>query len=474
MPRLYPLFADLEGRRVLVVGGGVVTERKARALADTGAHVHVIALEIAPGLRALADSGHVLWRRERFAPIALRGASLVIAASANATLNREVAAAARAERIFVNVVDDAELSTFHVPAIVNRAPVQVAVSSGGTAPALAAAIRGHLESLLDESLGPLATLLARWRARIKVAFPDVSVRRRFYRRVLESNIPSVLRNGQVFQAERRLARALSRTASEEGFRGRVALVGAGSGDPGLLTLRGLRLLQAADVILHDRLVSPDVLALARRDARVVAVGKAAGKRGWTQARINALMAEQAAAGRLVVRLKGGDPFVFGRGGEELEYLRARDIPYEVVPGVTSALACAAYAGVPLTHRAHAHGMHWISAQSAAAVAALDGASLARPEQTLVAYMGLAQLERLTGKLLAHGRIAATPFALIENGTRPEQRVVTGTLERLPELARLHSVRAPALLIVGEVAAFASRLAWFGGEQVSPASLRAVA
>ncbi|MGH9435872.1 MAG: NAD(P)-dependent oxidoreductase, partial [Terriglobia bacterium] len=265
MSRLYPLFADLDARCILVVGGGAVAERKVRALADTGAHIHLVAPEATPRLQALAEAGKITWRREAFEPELVRGASLVIAAGADKSLNREVAAAARAQRIFVNVVDDATLSTFHVPAIVNRAPLQVAVSSGAAAPALAAAIRGRLEVLLDESLGPLAGLLARWRPRIKTAFPDLATRRRFYRRLLEGDVAAELRSGHRFRAERILARVLARDAATEGetFRGRVALVGAGPGDPGLLTLHALRLLQEADVILHDRLTGSDVLALAR-------------------------------------------------------------------------------------------------------------------------------------------------------------------------------------------------------------------
>jgi uroporphyrin-III C-methyltransferase/precorrin-2 dehydrogenase/sirohydrochlorin ferrochelatase len=364
------------------VGGGSVAERKTRALFDSGARLIVVAVALTSGLEALADDGAITWRRERFRSAALRDAWLVIAATDDGELNREVAAAARAQRLFVNVVDDAALSSFHAPAVVNRAPVQVAISTGGAAPALAGAVRAQLEAVLDESLGSLAALLGRWRERIKAAFPDLIVRRRFYRRALKGSIASALRSGHRLRAERTLAQALKSGAGSERIQGRAALVGAGPGDPGLLTLRGLRLLQAADVILHDRLVSESVLGLARRDAHFVAVGKRAGKHGWTQAQINALMAEHAAAGRLVVRLKGGDPFVFGRGGEELEYLRAHDIPYEVVPGMTAALACAAYAGVPLTHRAHGHGLIWITAHNAAAVDALDGASLARSEQTL--------------------------------------------------------------------------------------------
>jgi uroporphyrin-III C-methyltransferase/precorrin-2 dehydrogenase/sirohydrochlorin ferrochelatase len=241
----------------------------------------------------------------------------------------------------------------------------------------------------------------------------------------------------------------------------VALVGAGPGDPGLLTLRALRLLNLADVILHDRLVSDGVLALARRDAEFIEVGKQASNHHVTQDGIHALMLEHARAGRRVVRLKGGDPFVFGRGGEELEFLHAHGIAFEVVPGVTAALACAAYAGVPLTHRDHAQSVRFVTAHTKDSVDTLDWRALAQEKQTLAVYMGVAGLDRLRQKLLEHGRAAGTPFALVENGSRPEQRVLTGTLADLPELARLHDLQSPALLILGEVAALAHTLHWFG-------------
>lgn len=253
--------------------------------------------------------------------------------------------------------------------------------------------------------------------------------------------------------------------------GSVALVGAGPGDPGLLTLRALRLLETADVILHDRLVSDEVLQLANRDAERISVGKEPGDHRTMQERINALLVEHARAGKRVVRLKGGDPFVFGRGGEELEVLRAHGIDYEVVPGITAALACAAYAGVPLTHRDHAQSLRLVTAHCKASLDTLDWPALAQERQTLAVYMGASMLDTLQARLIAHGRDAATPFALVENGSRSDQRVVTGTLSQLAARAQLHDVRAPALLIVGEVAAFADTLHWFAAAPLGAAQLR---
>jgi uroporphyrin-III C-methyltransferase/precorrin-2 dehydrogenase/sirohydrochlorin ferrochelatase len=458
--RLFPLFADLRGRPVLVVGGGAVAARKVAALLATGAGIRVGAPELVPELQALADARRIVHRAGRFQPWWLDSVWLVVAATDDAAINRSIAEAATIRRLLVNVVDDAELSSFQVPAVVERGPLQVAISSGGAAPMLARRLREQLETQLDESLGALAMLLARQRERIRALLPDLSTRRRWFDLLLDGAVPGLLRQRQVARAEAALLDALEHVPQAKSP-GSVALVGAGPGDPGLLTLRALRLLNQADVILHDRLVSREVLALARRDAELVEVGKQAGNHRTTQQRIHELLLEHAGNGRRVVRLKGGDPFVFGRGGEELEFLRAHDIAYEVVPGITAALACAAYAGVPLTHREHAQSVRLLTAHCQSSIDALDWRALAQERQTLAIYMGVAELDQLRTNLLGHGRAADTPFALIENGSRPEQRVVVGTLDRLPDLARRHAVQSPALLILGEVAALAERLHWFG-------------
>jgi uroporphyrin-III C-methyltransferase/precorrin-2 dehydrogenase/sirohydrochlorin ferrochelatase len=457
---LFPLFADLRDRAVLVVGGGVVAARKVKALLAAGAKVRVGAPELEPGLRAMAESRRIIHRQGRFEPWWLDSVWLVVAATDDAAVNRSVAEAAAIRRLLVNVVDDAELSSFQVPAVVERAPLQIAISSGGAAPMLARKLREQLETQLDESLGAFAGLLARQRERIRARLPDLSARRRWFERLFDGKVPSLLHQGKLEQADAALLDSLDST-DDANPAGSVALVGAGPGDPGLLTLRALRLLNQADVILHDRLVSGEVLALARRDALFIEVGKEAGNHHTTQNRIHELMLEHARAHRRVVRLKGGDPFVFGRGGEELEFLRAHKVPYEVVPGITAALACAAYAGIPLTHRDHAQSVRLLTAHCQTSIDGLDWRALAQERQTLAVYMGVAELDTLRGNLLKHGRAADTPFALIENGSRPEQRVIVGTLDGLPEVARLHAVVSPALLILGEVAALAERLHWFG-------------
>jgi len=466
-PRLYPLFADVADRRVLVIGGGHVAARKIDALLQSGACVQVVAETLHPRVQQWFDAGRLAWRARSFHPSQLAGAWLAVAATDNRALNRRVAQAAGQRQVFVNVVDDAELSSFQMPAVVDRAPLQIAISSGGAAPMLARRVRERIEALLDDSLGALASLLHRWRQRIRERWPEVEARRRFLDRLLDGPLPTVVQQGQAAQAERTLLAALAAPAEIE--RGFVSIVGAGPGDPGLLTLKALRRLQEADVILHDRLVSPEVLAMARRDAERIETGKQAGNHHTPQAQINALMLEHARAGRRVVRLKGGDPFVFGRGGEEIECLREHGIDYEVVPGITAALACAAHAGIPLTHREHAQSLRIATAHSRDSLDALDWPALAQERQTLALYMGVASLGQLRERLLRHGRDPNTPFALIENGSLPQQRVVVGRLAELPEAAAQHQVQSPALLILGEVAGLAERLHWFGAAPLRASS-----
>ena len=492
---LFPLFADLAGRTVLVVGGGIVARRKVEPLLAAGARIVVGAPQLDASLAQLVDEGRIEHRAGRFDPSWLDAAWLAIAATDDMATNREVAAAGEARRVWVNVVDDAELSSFHIPARVERGPLQVAISSSGGAPMLARHLREMLETQLDESLGALAALLGRQRQRIRARLPDLQARRRFFEQLLAGPVQGLLRRGDADAARRELSRTLDRAASDRNAGsdrvGRVALVGAGPGDPGLLTLRGLRLLNEADVILHDRLVSPEVLALARRDAQLIDVGKQVGGAASVEAdrvgarlagprqatpsaapahhteqdRINALLLLHARAGQRVVRLKGGDPLVFGRGGEELEVLRTAGISYEVVPGITAALACAAYAGIPLTHRDHAQSVQLLTAHCKDSADTPDGGALAAGNQTLVVYMGVAALAQLSARLIAHGTPPTTPFALVENGSRPEQRVLVGTLAGLADLARLHAVQSPALLILGGVAALAENLHWFGAAPI---------
>lgn len=456
---LFPLFADLKGRPVLVVGGGLVAERKIEALLEAGARPRVQSPALTPRLAAWQQAGRLQWLGGLFDAAALDEAWLVIAATDDQEVNRRVAAAAAERRVLANVVDDAALSSFHVPALVRRGPLQIAISSGGGAPMVARHLRRQLETWLDDSWGALTALLTRERARIRARFAEPAARRRFFEHLLAGPLPRLLRQHQAGHAERLLDAALADASSPAG--GSVVLVGAGPGDPGLLTLHALRAMNEADVILHDRLVSDEVLRLARRDAQRIEVGKSAQGHSVRQEAIHALMLEHARAGKRVVRLKGGDPFIFGRGGEELEFLRAHGIAYEVVPGITAAVACAAYAGIPLTHRDRAQSVRLVTAHCRESLDVLDWAALAGERQTLAFYMGVAGLETIRDRLSAEGCPATTPFALIESGSRQDQRVITGHLADLPRTARHHGVRSPALLILGEVTGLARSLHWFG-------------
>ncbi len=458
--RLFPLFADLRNRPVLVVGGGVVALRKIAALRSAGALVRVGSPELVDELKVLASNNEIYYLPGKFEESWLQDVWLVVAATDDIKVNQEIATAAEARRLFVNVVDDAELSSYQVPSVIERGPLQIAISSAGAAPMLARHIREKLEAQFDESYGLLTSLLAQHRERIRQHLPVLPQRRRWFEKLLQGPILSLLRQKQMIKAEHSFFSALSLQDAQD-KQGSVALVGAGPGDAGLLTLRALRLLNEADVILHDRLVSREVLALARRDAEFIEVAKESGHHFTTQDGIHTLLLEHAKAGKRVVRLKGGDPFIFGRGGEECEILRANNIAYEIVPGVTAALACAAYAGIPLTHRDHSQSLRFVTAHCAKSEDALDWQQLAVEKQTLAIYMGVASLDRLQNKLIEFGRSPNTPIALIENGSRPEQRVITGTLETLSQRALQHQVKSPALLIIGEVAAFANSLHWYG-------------
>jgi uroporphyrin-III C-methyltransferase/precorrin-2 dehydrogenase/sirohydrochlorin ferrochelatase len=467
--KFFPLFADLHGRHVLVVGGGAVAERKVRLLLEAGAQVQLVAPEVTEWLAAQAA---VTVRLETFEARHCDDVVLAIAATDDRSVNEAVAQAGRERNLLVNVVDVADLSSFIVPAIVDRSPLVIAISTGGVAPVLARLVRERLEALLDGSFGQLAGLLQHWRGRIKASLPDVNARRRFYETVVRGPVAALVRSRDDQGAEQELARTLAHADAPR--RGSVVLVGAGPGDAGLLTLNALRALQEADVILYDRLVSHEVLNLARRDADRICVGKMAGGHSVSQGRINELLLEQALLGRRVVRLKGGDPFIFGRGGEELETLERHGIPFEVVPGITAAIACGAYAGIPLTHRDHAQSVRFVTAHSGDSIDGLDWATLARERQTLALYMGVAGLGTIRDQLTRHGRAPSTPVAIIENGSRANQRVVLASLAELEEAGQVAAVQSPALVIVGEVAALATRLHWFGEAPVPWRELRAAA
>lgn len=468
--RYFPLFLDLDGRDVLVIGGGSVALRKVETLRSAGARVRVIAETIHEALRALATRDGIPLQERRFESRDIEAHGLprprlVIAATSDREVNAVVARAADAVGIPCNVVDDRELSTCLMPAIIDRSPVQIAVSTGGASPVLARLIRERLEALLDESLGPLAQFAERWRVTARKVLANVSARRRYLSWLLTGSAAQAIRSGRSAEADRLATRELARLRHREDradradradrdadstAAGHVSLVGAGPGDPGLLTLKGLRALQEADVVIHDRLASAGVLELARRDAERIDVGKRPGA-GTSQDAINALLVEHARRGRRVVRLKGGDPFIFGRGGEEIDALRTAGISFDVVPGITAAVAASASAAIPLTDRRHVHAVRLITGNDAEILDAFDFSDVAAGRETLAVYMGVAQLPALRARLLAAGVTPAMPVALIENASRAEQRVVATTAASLVAAADAHHVASPAIALVGSVA-----------------------
>lgn len=460
----FPIFLRLASEPVLVVGGGEVAARKIELLLRAGAKVTVVSPDLTTELRAKADAGEIEYVCGEFQPSLLDGKRLAIAATDKHSVNAWVAHQAERRNVPVNVVDDRELSRFIVPAIVDRSPVVVAVGSSGDAPVLTRRLRERLESFLPQRLGILARLAGSLRSSVKARLESGSKRRRFWEAFFDGEIASDVLAGRVDPESEETRARIESTLEDEidaGQRtGEVVLVGAGPGDPGLLTLRALRALQNADVVLYDRLVSNDVLDLARRDARRIYVGKAAGNAHVSQEQINDLLVRLAKEGKRVCRLKGGDPFIFGRGGEELEALAAEGIRFEVVPGITAAAGCAAYAGIPLTHRDHAQALTFVTGHCKGETDRVDWELLARPGQTSVFYMGLGHLENIVAKLEEHGVPRDRAAAVIEAGTRAEQRVVTGTLADLSEKVRAQEVLSPALLIVGEVTRLHETLRWF--------------
>jgi uroporphyrin-III C-methyltransferase/precorrin-2 dehydrogenase/sirohydrochlorin ferrochelatase len=460
--KYFPMFFDVTAQRVLVVGAGEVALRKVDLLMRSGAAVSVVAPEVHPELMRRAGEGSIELTVREFVPEDLAGARLVIVATSHRALNRWIAKLSESSAIPVNVVDDREASRFIVPAIVDRDPVLIGVATSGTSPVLARRLRERLEALIPKRIGAAALWLRSLRSAAKKQLRDIHARRRYFESLVDGAAMHRFMEGDEAGARRIAQQLLASGAATPAAAGDVTLVGAGPGDPELLTLKALRALQDADVIMHDRLVSAAVLDMARRDATRICVGKAAGNQGSTQEDINALLISHASRGMRVVRLKGGDPFIFGRGGEELEALVKARINFSVIPGITAAAGCAAYAGMPLTHRDHAHTLSFVTGHADKSGKEPDWRALAAVGHTSVFYMGLARLGIILDRLVQHGAAPDLPAGIIAQGTLPEQRVIVATLATLAHTVARANLESPVLLVVGEVAALHATLAWFGG------------
>ncbi len=452
----FPAFFDLKGKAAIVLGATPVALERVRLALAAGATVRLFANELSPEARLVVASPGVAWLPGDPARDDFERAALAFVATGDCRRDRALATAAREAGVPVNVVDQPERSDFIMPAIVRRGDVAIGISTGGASPALARLIREKIERVLPARLGDLARFAAKLRDRIKALFPKPAERRDLWQRLIEGPCGEAVLAGRPAEAQRHLLALLNRRAETRAEAGVVHIVGAGPGDPDLLTLRALQLLQQADVVFYDELIGPEILDSARREAERVYVGKQKGRHSHEQVEINGALLAAARAGKRVVRLKGGDPFIFGRGGEEAEFLAQHGVEAIVVPGITAALGCAAAVGIPLTHRDHANSVTFVSGHGRDGAPLADWDGLARKDRTIVVYMGLSAAAAVSSRLVAAGLSPATPVAIVARGTRRDQRLSLGTLRELPDLAQRHADGGPALIIVGEVAALANR------------------
>ncbi len=448
-----PIFFNIRDHKTLVVGGGATAARKAALLLRAGAKVTVVA----PELKSKFDN--IEYHQDYFDPKYLQDCRLVIAATNDKNVNEQVSKLAQQQNIPVNVVDQPDLCSFIMPAIIDRSPIQIAVSTGGASPVLARLLRARLEGMIPSGYGKLASFVASFRDKVKqsLAFP---ARRPFWEKVLQGNIAEMVFSGNTSTANKALEDLLANTKQSKPEYGEVYLVGGGPGDPDLLTFRALRLMQQADVVLYDRLVSAEVLDMVRRDAELIYVGKQPTNHPVPQEEINQLLIRLAKEGKRVLRLKGGDPFLFGRGGEEIETLMEQGIAFQVVPAVTAAIGSSAYAGIPLTHRDYAQSCTFVTGHLKDNSIDLNWQALVQPQQTVVIYMGLNNLASICSELVKHGMSKDKPIALIQKATTSEQRVLVGTLETLPAIVEEQNIKLSSIIIIGDVVKLHQKLAWF--------------
>ena len=459
----FPLFIKLKQQNCLVIGAGEVATRKIELLARAGAVITVIAIEISPAIASMQQTHKLILKQKAFEKEDIKEFRLVVSATNNTETNQLVADTATELNIPINVVDNPALCSFIFPAIIDRSPIIAAISSGGASPVLARLLRAKIESTIPSAYGQLAHLAEKFRSHVKTQIKEPAQRRIFWENVLQGRIAELVFSGKKQEAENQLIELISNAETTDNT-GEVYLVGAGPGDPDLLTFKALRLMQQADVVVYDRLVSPEILDLTRRDSEKIYVGKQRQNHSLPQNSINELLATLAKKGKRIVRLKGGDPFIFGRGGEEIETLMQQGINFQVVPGITAASGCATYAGIPLTHRDHAQSCTFVTGHLKDGSMDLNWQQLSAPNQTIVFYMGLSSLEKICQSLIKNGCSVNHPIAIIQQGTTSNQRVITGTLESLPKSVADESIKAPTLIIVGSVVTLHDKLKWFKPEK----------
>jgi len=460
-----PIFLNVNGKRTLVVGSGVVAARKADLLLRAGSDVTIVAPELGDELSQLAQDYSFNHQTGALCADDLDGCMVVFGCSHDDSVNQQLCKYAAAAGIMVNVADSKENCDFTMPAVVDRTPLLIAISTGGSSPLLTRMLKANFETTIPAAYGRLAEFAGSYRDKIKAMVPDLTRRRRFWESMISGPVAEHLFSSQVEEAGT-LMENLLEEAAKDGDKpppGEVYLVGTGPGDPDLLTFRALRLMQQADVVLYDRLIGEGILNLVRRDAERIYVGKLPNEHAVPQEEIGKMLIRLAQEGKRVLRLKGGDPFVFGRGGEEIEALSENGIAFQVIPGVTAAVGCASYAGIPLTHRDHAQGCVFVTGHEKDGKLNLNWKSLIQPRQTVVVYMGLSSMAAITEGFLANGADPATLAAVIENGTRAGQRVITGTLESLANKTATAGIKSPALIIIGSVVSLRDKLSWFANK-----------
>ncbi|MCP3869936.1 MAG: uroporphyrinogen-III C-methyltransferase [Gammaproteobacteria bacterium] len=454
-----PVFIDIKGKPCLVAGGGEIAFRKVSLLLRSKARVTVVAPALCSGLELELERGAIEHIARKFRDDDIKDCHLVVAATDDPVVNKQVFEHASNARVLVNVVDQPELCSFIFPSVIDRSPVVAAVSTGGASPVLARLIRANLESLIPSGYGRLAKLAQRYRDRVKERFSRSADRRRFWEKVLSSGVAERVFAGYMDEAEQAMEKALSKSSESQPI-GEVYLVGGGPGDPDLVSFRALRLMQQADVVVYDRLVAKPILDMARRDAEHIYVGKERDRHAMRQEEINKLLVRLAKTGKRVVRLKGGDPFIFGRGGEEIDTLSAEGVPFQVVPAITAASGCAAYAGIPLTHRDYAQSVTFVTGHLKDGTMNLNWSQLAQSNQTVVFYMGLLGLPVICKELIGHGVSPGMPVALVQQGTTINQRVFTGTLSNIVSIVEREKPKPPTLIIVGRVVELQEKLSWY--------------
>ena len=460
-----PIFFNIKNRHCVVIGGGDVAMRKVSMLLKASAAVTIYSPKICHELQDLVDAQKIKFVQTNFEENQLVGACMVIAATNDEAVNMAVSVAAKAQNIPVNVVDAPDLCTFTMGSIIDRSPVVIAISSEGNAPVLARYIRAKIETMLPATYGRIADIAGEFREQVKAKFGTTQARRIFWEGILQGPVVERVLSGQE-QAARELLQNILNDTDATANKGEVFLVGGGPGDPDLLTFRALRLMQQCDVCVYDKLVSPEVMELVRRDAELIFVGKSRDQHTMPQEEINELLAKLALQGKRVLRLKGGDPFIFGRGGEEIETLMQHGVPFQVVPGITAANGVSSYAGIPLTHRDYAQACLFITGHLKAKEGSteltldLDWVAMSRPHQTVVIYMGLVGLKEICEKLIEHGVASTMPAAVVQQGTTQRQKVVTATLADLAEKVAAAGMKPPCLTIVGEVVKLREKLNWF--------------